>query len=390
MTQWRLFSNGGQLIQHGGEGFLPIFGETTSGSSGNQSATESDVQTKAYLDYTFSDLRVNASLAGPSSTFSMRDDGANLTDLNISITGTGWFETIASAAVAADSLVNFYIDATLGMHNDVTEVHRAAVTYEHASTDAPLLGGANDATKSSDSFAHFGTSSFFVGNETNFKIRFKRSQILSNLRINCVTADTLTSVFALRKDGVTSTSVTMSVNGTGIVEDVIGSESYSDGDDGNFIWDFSAGSGIISVWQTQMNTPETFLTCIPSNIFSRVDQAFGGDSASSGVLDDFPWRGGSSTTAFLQCRIVDAGGGTRDLVVRVGSTNSTNLKISFTTTGFLEDATGTEAVGDTDSIKLSMISDGGVGEIGTASIELPWSDPGEPEPSARRVMITSD
>jgi hypothetical protein len=374
MTAWRLFANSGVLIEHGGTGYLPVFGEGA--GVGVQRATESEVQAKAYTAYTFSDLRLRVSMIGPTATFHLRDDGADVSALDVSFSASGWFETIASGSVAANSLFNYEVDHSAAMHNDTLTVQACLVTYEHATTESPLFGGSKASSQSADRFIPFSTSGAINATEARTETRFKRSQALSNLRVNCIAASSLTSTFALRKDGVTSTAVTVSVNGTGVVEDTTGSESYAAGDDGCFIWDFSAGSGTVSIWQAQADSAETFLgwsTLTTRSITTREYPQLHGDTPITSATDNYDWRGGSATAANLQTYVTGAGSGTRDVTLRVASTDSTTVTISVTATGLLEDATGSQAVGDTDHVGFSVASTGTAIQISRITVELPWS-----------------
>ncbi len=376
MTQWRLFRNAGVLIEHGDTQYLPVFGTF----AGVQKTTESEAQAKAYTAYTFSDMRVNVgSLSGPNCTMHFRDDGADVTALDVSLTGSGWFETIASAAVVADSLVNYEIDSTGQMHNDTVTVDAVLITYEHASTESPLLGGASSTTIDVGRYVQFGTNGhFFNASADQQEVIFKRSQALNNLRINCTAAASLTATFQLSKDGAGSSTVTLSVTGTGIQEDTTGSDSYADGDGGAFLWNRSAGTATIAIWQCQMDSAETWLNSISlaDNTTTRKYAEFGGEPPTTTADDNWDWRGGSSTAANLQCYVITAGSGTRDCTLRVASTNSTAVSISITTTGFLEDTTGSESIGDTDSVQFTFASTGTAVNLARISIELPWSAAG--------------
>lgn len=388
MTQWRLFSNHGEIVSNGGNEYLPVFGAP--GVVVRQSSTEADTQIKAYTAYTFSDMRVECQIGGSVATMRFNADGTAISALDVSLSGSAWFETIASGSVAADSLINYELDSSAQMHGDFAWITQTLVTYEHASTDSPLLGGCSSGSESADTYADFGTQSGFTTTEVERERRFQRPQALNNLRVNCTVASTLTSTFALRKDGVTSSTVTMSVSGTGIVEDAAGSESYASGEDGAFIWDFSAGSGTLWVWQVQMDTPETFLSsAFSATLSTRKYLPFSGANAPLTADDDYNWRGGASTAGSLSTYISDAGSGTRDVTFRFGSTNSTALTISVTTTGYSEDIIGSESVAEEDSVQITAASTGSSIDIEMASIELPWSDPSGEPPAVRRVMITS-
>jgi len=379
MTAWRLYSAEGTLFLNGGEEYIPIFGSEAKNLARD---TDAEVSAKAYIAYTFSDLRVWATLDGPTSTVNFRDDESSVTALAVSITGSGWFETIASASVAADSLINYEINSSGQMHGDSINTHSVLITYEHGSTDAPLLGLCEDSDLGSGPwFAPFGSAGLFSGQSVQ-EVPMMRAAVLNNLRVVFDTVSSLTSVFALHIDGTASTTVTMSPTSTGAIEDTIGSQSYADDEKGGFRFAPSAGSGTPLVVQCQKDTPETFLGNSNSMGFTTPQGfiTFDGRFPTTAVSDEWDWRGGSSTAGNLSCYVSVAGSGTRTVSLRVAATNSTSVVISITGSGPFEDTTGSESVGDTDSVVLAAETDGDIFQLRRVTVELPWSSAAAPIP----------
>lgn len=379
MPQWRAQSSPIAIAASGASEYYSIWGD-------RDSATEADTQMKAYTGFTFSDLRVQCTnLNGGNSSSTFRDDGVSSTNIVISISSAAWFEDVTgSDAVAADSLVNILLEELNGMHDNTVTVRDSLITFEHASTNAIMLGGSHVQISATQYMALANSDDDLT--EANVKLRIKRATSLSNLRLQ-VSSVTGTWTINIRNNGVSSTNLTIgSITASGGNEDVTGSEAFSAEDDANFniIEDFS---GILSepLWQIDIDTSDSWWGAgLQNNITTRVYKPFSMKGGNNTADDNYTAHIGSVTAGNLQTFVTTGGSGTRDMKLRVASTDSTNLNISITGTGLFEDTTGSEAVADTENVTASMASTSAVVRVSRIAVELPFStvetDTGEAQP----------
>lgn len=366
MTQWRAQGQPDITRTDGADGFFNIFGKDF------DSNTESETQLKAYTNFTFSDLRINVvTLVDTTYTVDFRDDGVSSSNVSINPTSVAWIEDIVgSETVAADSLVNIKLEGG-GMHGDDCTVDDVLITFEHASTDAPMQGAGNGTQTSLDNFYSINNTGDGGTIEAGAQLRFKRSQTVSNLRIVDNVGGTAT--FAVRVNGVTSTNLTVSLSGAQAYEDITGSDAFAADDDGAYIVDFGSGSVRPVTYQLDIATAEMWWGTDGHSATTREYKPFTGKAGNTTADDNWFARIGSSTAANLQTFVDNAGSGTRDVTLRIGSTDSTNLTILVTSTGLFEDVTGSEAIADGDNVVTSVASTGLAVQLRRIAIELPFS-----------------
>lgn len=376
-------SNPGFVGTDGDGSFISLFGRLNS-------TTETEVQCKFYTAFTCTDLRVEFTvLIDTNATVTLRDDEADTT-VSVAVTATGWTEDLTdSATVAANSLMCYEI-ASDGMHGDDITIEDVLLTIEHASITAPIWGSGIEQVGTSTSYRQFISTTSFV-TESDSRITFQRATALSNLRINTVSIldEPVDYDVAPFKNGTISSNVIVNILGTGVVEDTTGSESYTSGNTGDMGKVQTTGRISLDVTQIDADTAESWMQTRSGGATTRAYIPFSVSATSTSTNDNYPMRIGSVSAGSLATEIQTAGTGTRDVTLRVGTTNSTNLTINVTGTGYFEDTTGSESVADDDSMTITHASTGGSHTFRYAAVECPWSDPSGPA-EARRVMITSD
>jgi hypothetical protein len=376
MTQWRSQS-GGTRGSDGTDGYVALFDVDNDVAS-----NEGNHQSKAYTAFTFSDLRSNVTTftGSPNPLISFRDDGVTSTNVQTAPTGTGWIEdTTGSETVAANSLVNIEV-LNQGGHGD--DVHTSAnlITFEHASTNQPFVGGLGNSISSGvTAFLSFIGPQSPLAVEAEANLRIKRAQTASNLR-HIQVVQSSSGTVNTRINGVDSTNLVITVSGTGAYEDVTGSDAYAAEDDGSIEYDNTdTMDSFGGYYQLDLNTAESWWGHHSDSFTTREYKPFiVGFLGNTTADDNYFARIGSTTAGNLQTYVTAAGSGTRDYTLRIGSTNSTNLTIAITGTGLFEDTTGSEAIADTDSVVATMASTGGSVSISRGAVELPWSAVGAP------------
>lgn len=369
MTQWRFQTAATNTVPSGVTEYGFLLGLDSS------STIESINELKMYVAYTFSNIRANVTaLDGGDSTFALRDDGVTSSNQTIPISATGWQEDVTgSDAIDADSLMNYILIENNGMHDNLVTITDTMITYEHASTDAPKIGSGIGNTVSTIFLAPGGNGRIV---EAEADLLIKRSQTASNLTTN-VTVTSGTWDLYLRINQVDSSNLQITTLVTGQNEDVTGTEAYADGDDLNFRFFEAAGGALRArVFGVDLNTPESWWGTISNSFTTREYQGFNGDAGNTSADDNFDARIGSVSAGNLQTYVTDAGSGTRDVKLRVASTDSTNLNIAITATGLAEDVTGSQAVADTDNVTASMASTSGAVTVSRVAVELPFSAAG--------------
>ncbi len=366
---WR-FNHGNQnplLLEDGDDGFLGVSGEA-------QSATEADVQLKIYHQYLCKKLNMEFSTltAGAPYTGDWRDDGISQSNLSVSPTGTGFIEDETGADLpAANSLVNFIVDGSVGMHGDDAAVRLAQVSYENASLLAPVFAGVDVFSFSETRYSL--PSATFVTTEAERQHKIKRSTVYKNLRVRTTTLSGTWEV-ALTNNGVTSTNVELEFTATGVLEDITGSESFSDGDLFGIEWVETVGGNISSsVFQVEANTFEDWKVAPLDNVVTRSYSAFTYVDAdtNTALIDNMNMRIGTVLAGNLQTYITIAGSGSRDITLREGGSDSSNVTIDVTGTGFFEDIAGVETIIDDDGVGFSYASSGAATTHAWIAVEIP-------------------
>lgn len=365
----------------GTSSFIGLLG--TSSSEGD----EINTQYKFYTAFTCTDLRVEVgSLVDTTLTVTLRDDEAD-TSVAVAVSATGWTEDLTdSASAVADSLMCANA-VSLGMHGDNFLLNEVMLTIEHATTTAPIFGAGGQFFIGAERHSSLG-SEYAANQYVQQATRIKRATVLSNLRVRTISVSSPNYDVSPVKNGSASTSVTININATGTFEDATGSESYASGDTASIGHDRTTGSYTISQLQIDADIPEMWHSIGLSGATTREYRPFTGLDAVTTADDGYFMRIGSVSAGSLEAYVTTAGSGTRDITLRVGSTNSTNLTINVTGTGYLEDVTGSDSIADAANMTLTYASTGSEMIFSTASIECPWSDPGEEE-VVRRIFITS-
>lgn len=354
-------------------------GATLYGSylGGRTNATESQTQHKLYVAYTISDIRafLIEETGGTAVQYSFRDDGVTSSNLTVTLSvDSTWYEdTTGSDTPAADSLCNAIFVHTGGGHGDTFTVGTIMATYEHASTMAPLFAGLmQDFAVQYTALATAGVQQD-AATETSARTKIYRALTLSNFFVNVYTFSSGSVDFAVRKSGANSTNLALTASAAGQVEDTTGSESYVSGDTSGFT--MSAGSGTNGgLVHVQGDTAEAIWGAADfTNITTRAYSDCFGEFVSTTANDNFLARIGTVSAGNLRTYVETAGSGTRDVTLRINTTNSTNLTISVTATGEAEDVTGSDSVADGDSVVLTAASTGTAIHTGITHVELPWS-----------------
>lgn len=372
MTKWRFNAAHKSVLVNAETTYFPLFGGNPDQSD---ITTEANAHCKFYLAYTVSALRARCSVFadGPGNV-AFRDDGASSSNLAISITASGWAEDVTgSDTPAADSLCNLIVSTA--SHGDSLTVNHMLLTYEHASTLTPMVGvGSNGQLIDATRYFTIGTADYLGTDiEAVSKYRTMRATTFNNLRVYCVSVSTPTVTVAIGNDGVSSSAVTASPSASGAIEDVTGTEVVASGHDANIRVVRSAGSITTSTIQATHDA-ESGIWGIQHfwAATTRTYASFGRDDPSTTPDDSFTARVGSISIAKLQCYLNAGGAGTRDVKVRVGSSDSSNLVIDLTgVSGYLEDVTGSEAVTDTQHVGRSWASSGDAFSPSRVALELP-------------------
>ncbi len=353
MPQWRFQSSPEAATINGGDVFCPVFGRSNS-------TTEADVELRIYTAYTLTDLRVEMVGVTPAVNFtvSVRDDGVTSTNLTITSSGAGWFEDLTgSDTPAANSDIAIECLNT-GMHGDSMTFETLMLTYEHASINQHVVAGGENTSFSATQFMGFPNHDFRV-NETDQEVRFQRAQTASNFRITA-TGVSGTWTLDVRQNGASSGNLSITITGNGTVEDLVGTEVFAAGDDGNFrLNEDVAGAIDPRMLQVDFDTAENFWGT-SSTFFSTIREyiSWSGPSQDFGGTpnDNYLARIGPQIAQHIQT-IITFSSGTSTLSLRVNTTNSTNVAVTITSFGFFEDNTGFEAIADGDSVTLTVLGD---------------------------------
>lgn len=368
---WR-FNHGNSspiLIEDGANGFLGV-----SGLAQAASADEADIQLKVYHQYLFKFLNAEFSVLTTASAYdlALRDDGVSSTNLLITPTTTGFLEDITgSDLVAANSLVNYIIDGSAAMHGDDVRVRQAQVSYENASILAPIFAGGAATQFGLTNFTLPGASMSTTEAERQHKI--KRATIYKNLRVVNTNSTTNFDV-SPTVDGVASTNVSVNVTGSGAFQDITGSQLFAAGELFGVEYLLTSGALTPTVLQIEANTFEDWKVATgeawPS---TRQYQGFTyrPNDTIAGEFDPLKSRIGTVLAGNLQTYITGAGGGDRDLTLRIGGSNSTNVTIDVTGTGFFEDITGVETVLDNDGAIFTGRASSGTFTTAWVAVEIP-------------------
>jgi len=369
MALWRLFQGCNINSIDGDDRWQAILGYATVGSDAGAIAV-------VYVAYTASDLKAKfgtVSDTGNGSHYTLRDDATN-SDVGLSITSTGWIEDLTStAAIASGSELAFALQ-NLGMHGDHINMQAGGgmFTLENASVNAGIIGWSTSNTITTTVFAPFGPGFAYDAAEVSATHEMKRDTVLSNLSVTVSSESSSDFDHAPSKNGTASTSVTVNTAGTGQVEDTTGSETYAEGDDACFEHLRTAGSTNLTMVSIETDIEELWLgsqgLAGATNHHMKFSCTYAG-----GLDDEFDMRIGSVSAGNLVTYVVFAGGSPSSVDLRVGSTNSTNVSIDTTTSGYLEDVTGSESIGDADSAMIRYLGTGTPVEVDFAAVEIPWS-----------------
>lgn len=362
MPQWRFGSFPNIASANGDDYFCPVWGGDADLS------IEANTQLRVYTAYTLSDLRANITVLDLTGTVSVRIDGVTSTNVSVAVTVVGWVEDLTgSDALSVNSDIDI-LSANDGMHGDNMTTRDLMLTYE-SGTNQHVVGSGNNETVLSTSYLGFPNSDPIAA-EDRMKVRIKRSQSASNLRVRLSNVSGDWTV-AMRKNGITSTNLQISgITADGTFEDLTGSEAYVDGDDANFIMQEDVGGSIKPrVLQVDFNTAISFWGFRATNSFNPTSyMGFNFEPVDFAVDDNYFARIGAPTAQNLQAFVVSAESG-NDVTLRINTTNSTNLTITIGTPGLLEDITGSEAIADGDSVVIKL---GGVAsaDVGRTAFEM--------------------
>lgn len=367
-TQWRLFSAPQVISTVGGNWYGSLFGYLV------KSEANLEVRSKIFTAVTFTDLRVNCSAVDVGEFVQLLKNGSS-SNVRVNVTSSGWIEDLTDSGTFAANDEAHYQISNNGMHGDRLNIDTILVTMEHASINAPIMGFGFQNTISATRYSVMGsTGAAEVATEADAAHKVKRAQIASNLRVNIVTATSADWDVSPFINGSASTNVTLNITGTGTSEDITSSEAYAPGDTISWGRVQTGGSMSADVIQLDIDTAEVFLNCtFSSNIGStRVYIPFDGRAKSTSVDDNYFMRIGSVLAGNLQC-FVDSAAATSSVSARVDAVNSTNLTIDTSTSGYLEDLTGSDSIADGTSLQITAIATSGTLTIAFVALECPFS-----------------
>ena len=305
-----------------------------------------------------------------------RDDGVSSTNVNIAFTTTGWFEDVTGEeTVAANSLCNCFLDNAGTMMGNNIAIQELLLSYRHAATDVSIMNGGNSGANST-TFYFLLQSGTGETSEANAQVAIQRNQTAINLRTVLSSGTSTDGTVALRIGGSTSANLSIAYTGLGAFEDLVGSDSLTADQLVNF--SVAPTSGTIapiliqvdlqsaeSFWGRSFGSGQTFTT--------RNYYGFIVATLSTSINTNYTAHMGSTNAGNLQTYISVAGSGTRDVALVVNTTISTNLAINVTSTGRLQDQTGSESIADTDAVQATAASTGSAITIMNVLVELPWS-----------------
>ncbi len=369
MTQWRMWAAPSSAQTNADSLFC-----ATMDLSG-LSTTESDVQMKFYSAYACTDLRVEITLleGGAVGNVTLRDDEAD-TGVSVAISASGWTEDVTDTATpAADSLVCYALNITSGMHGDNITFETVLMSID--ATDVPIMGLGDVVGRTASQYSPLGTAVAAGLSESDATMTIHRALVVSNLRLNALIATGDWDVSPGR-NGSASTSVTVNPTSAGIYEDTTGSETYAASDTAAWFMVRTSGNNSFDQLQLDGDTPETWLST--AGIFSittRIYQPFNGLDVSTSVDDNYFMRIGSVNAGHLEC-FVSTAAATSSISARVDTTNSTNLTLDTSTSGYLEDLTGSDSIADGTSLQITAVATSGTLTASWVALECPWTSVG--------------
>src|SRR4030095_14852925 len=220
----------------------------------NQRVTETEANIKVRAAGTLKNLycRLFINSVAATSTFTLRKNSADATQvLSIGSSATGEFEdTTHTDASAAGDLwcVKSHPGAATG-----TFAPRIVSALFDATTDTVSVfcnSGSNTRTTASTSF-FFPLTGWvdqpLIPTEANCKVRMREAGSFKNLGIYVVSARATASTVKMRKNGADGT-LTMSLTGTGWVEDTTHTDTVTAGEDWNYDVVLGTGSDTLN-WQ---------------------------------------------------------------------------------------------------------------------------------------------
>lgn len=205
--------------------------------------TESDCQVEFRTAGTLRNLRYWQGSGNSPVTVTVRINGAD-GNLTVSSTGTGWYsDTSSTDSVSAGDLVSYKAD--VGSTGSGAQATTQRVEFDSSSTSqvvvaTDMANGANNITVYNPVGGSLETSRT---TEAYYRWPVPFDLDASNLWVVVYSAGSSATIY-LRKNGVDSTNVQVSLTGTGEFLDSSGSESFSAGDDINYRWDLTGAWGI--------------------------------------------------------------------------------------------------------------------------------------------------
>jgi len=384
---WRIFSDPAALTEDGSDRWCPVILATGDGGSTTQ------VLSFVHETYTMSDLRVKvvASTGGDDgSYFRVRINNTEVNALGILITVSGWFEDLVTTETLTDGDNCFYVFQNFGMHGDDIDLRNggAMVTFEGSTLGAQYGYGIPTQSNASSWTVMGSVGIFSTAGITNQEHDIQRAMVLSDLSAACDSESSSDFDHSPTKNGTASTSVSVNVTSTGNFEDVTGTEAYAVDDRAAFEHLRTGGAQSADVVTIRSDIEEAWLTCQGNSVTTREYYSFTSRLIGTSPDDEFEMRIGSQSVGHLVARVTSAGGGTTDISARIETTNSTNLTIDGTSSGYLEDLTGSDTVADTNSMVITAAASSGTLVFSFAGLECPWTDPSGGGVT-RRVFITS-
>lgn len=203
--------------------------------------TEANVEPTIETDITYQNMRLNCTIQNESLAVVFRVNRSDSSNLTITVNATGEFEDLTGS----ESLTSGD-EATTRLAPHTTSANTyLGVQYDTTPTVALISYGGfliSNQANSSRSGAAIGTP--FESSETNAAIPSRiDTEDAENLGVNVNAVSSLSGgLYTIHRNAADSTNVTISVTGTGVFQDLTGSESYADSDTFYFVSDTAGGT----------------------------------------------------------------------------------------------------------------------------------------------------
>lgn len=315
-------------------------------------ATEADIRVKDYAGLTYEDLwgRASAHTGGFNMVWTFRNNGSDSTNLVATATSAAVVEdnTGTEAVTANNSAAVKLLDN--GMHGDDGTYFATLVSAAGGSGN--YVGGSYTSTASADSY--FGLYSDLLATTDQARFKIDRATVFSNLRI--AAANAITGDFA-HYDGAKSTNLVITDPAAGENEDTTGTESNAADDSIGFFWDHTSGTFESEVFQMSTDVDEVprgyvrgWTWLASTTYYLPFLQGTGdGDTTDANGVSKHAARIGAEDVQFLHLYVTSFGTPSNPKYsAYINTTESTNVTVVPSGTGWNSDTTGSDTLADDD------------------------------------------